>query len=323
MSDETAKEEVLTSEEIEALVEHAREPGFDDGEFRAHDFSGGQSLSMSKWTELRLLLDKHAEALKGIFSSEYGVPITIDVQKIEFGTAGELLMEFPERLCLISTPTEPFDAELHLLLPGELLTTLVNHYFGGGSLPAPIMPSRVTPSEQRIGERVSKTFFRTMSEIWSDRLPLSFGDLFVDITPDRFSMLPKALGLAVVLFEVVVGDNENHLVRLLVPFDALEAHEESFMPKTTADPRATSYSAWEPEIRAALPEVSVEIRGELCELKATLRNLLQMQVGTMIPISEPNEVELFLEADSIAVGRYGAFDGFKAMQFSRFRENKS
>ena len=65
MSDETVKDEVLTSEEIEALVERANEPGFDDGEFRAHDFSGGQSLSMSKWTELRLLLDKHAEALKG------------------------------------------------------------------------------------------------------------------------------------------------------------------------------------------------------------------------------------------------------------------
>ena len=63
MSDDTAKDEVLTSEEIEALVERASEPGFDDGEFRAHDFSAGQSLSMSKWTELRLLLDKHAEAL--------------------------------------------------------------------------------------------------------------------------------------------------------------------------------------------------------------------------------------------------------------------
>ena len=30
MSDETAKDEVLTSEEIEALVERANEPGFDD-----------------------------------------------------------------------------------------------------------------------------------------------------------------------------------------------------------------------------------------------------------------------------------------------------
>lgn len=323
MSDETVKEEVLTPEEIEALVERAREPGFDDGEFRAHDFSGGQSLSMSKWTELRLLLDKHAEAVKGVLTSEYGVQISVDVKTIEFGVAGELLMEFPERLCLISTPTEPFDSELHLLLPGELLTTLVNHYFGGGSLPTPTMPSRVTPSEQRIGERVSKTFFRAMSEIWSDRLPLSFGDLFVDITPDRFSMLPKALGLAVIPFEFAVGDNENYLVRLLVPFDALEVHEESFIPRITAEPSATTYSAWEPEIRAVLPEVAVEIRGELCELKATLRTLLQMQVGTTIPISEPNEVELFLDADSIAVGRYGAFDGFKAMQFSRFREDKS
>jgi flagellar motor switch protein FliM len=95
------------------------------------------------------------------------------------------------------------------------------------------------------------------------------------------------------------------------------------MPRTTSEPRTTSYSAWEPEIRAALPEVSVEVRGELCELKATLRTLLQMQVGTTIPISEPSQVELFLAADSIAVGRYGAFDGFKAMQFTRFKEDKS
>jgi flagellar motor switch protein FliM len=323
MSNDTAKDEVLTSEEIEALVERASEPGFDDGEFRTHDFSGGPSLSMSKWTELRLLLDKHAEALKAVLTSEFGVQITVDVKAIEFGAAGELLVEFPQRLCLISTPTEPFDTELHLLLPGELLTTLVNHYFGGGSQPAPMMPSRVTPSEQRIGERVSKTFFRAMSEIWSDRFPLTFGDLFIDITPDRFSMLPKSLGLAVIPFEVSINDSESHVVRLLIPFDALGAHEESFMPKTSAEPSATSYSAWEPEIRAVLPEVSVEVRGELCELKATLRTLLQMQVGTTIPIGEPSEVELFSEADSIAVGRYGAFDGFKAMQFIRFREDKS
>ena len=185
--------------------------------------------------------------------------ITVGVRGIEFGTAGELIMEFPERLCLISTPTEPFDTELHFLLPGELLTTLVNHYFGGGSLPAPMMPSRVTPSEQRIGERVSKTFFRAMSEIWSDRFPLTFGDLFIDITPDRFSMLPKSMGLAVFPFEVSISNNESHVIRMLIP-DAPEAYEESFVPRTAAEPSATRYSAWEPEIRAALPEVRLEVR---------------------------------------------------------------
>ena len=323
MSNDASKEEILSSEEIEALVEHAGETGFDDGEFRAHDFSGGQSLSMSKWTELSQLVDKHAEALQGMLTSEFGVPVAVEAQERSFSTTDKLLVEFPERLCLISTPTEPFQVELHLLVPGDLLTELVNHYFGGGSLAAPAMHKRVTPSEQRIGERVSKIFFRAMSEIWSDRLPIVFGDLYIDITPDRFSMLPRTEGFSVIPFKLVIGDERDYLISLLVPFDALEAHEDSLIPTYNSKSLPESFSAWEPELRAALPDVSLEVRGELCELKATLRTLLQMEIGTIIPISEPAEVQLFLEGDSLAVGRYGAFDGFKAMQFSKFREDKS
>lgn len=323
MSNDASKEEILSSEEIEALVERASEQGFDDGEFRAHDFSGGQSLSMSKWTELSQLVEKHAEALQGILSSEFGVQVAVEAQKRTFGVTDKLLMEFPQRLCLVSTPTDPFRAELHLLLPGELLTELVNHYFGGGSLSSPTMPKRVTPSEQRIGERVSKIFFRAMSEIWSDRLPIAFGDLFIDITPDRFSMLPRTEGFAVIPFQLTISGGEEHMISLLVPFDALESHEESLMPRGQIEPSKESFGAWEPEMRAVLPDVFVEVRGQLCELNATLRTLLQMQIGTTIPISEPVEVELFLEADSVAVGRYGAYDGFKAMQFTKFREDKS
>ena len=162
-----------------------------------------------------------------------------------------------------------------------------------------------------------------MAEIWSDRLPIEFGDLYIDITPDRFSMLPRTLGFAVVPFNLMVGSQNNFLANLLIPFDALEAHEESLMPRGKVEPPKESFGTWEPEIRAALPDVSIQVRGELCELKATLRTLLQMQGGTTIPINEPTEVELFLEADSLASGRYGAFDGLKAMQFIKFKEDKS
>ena len=48
MSDSKSKEEVLSAEEIDALVERASEPGFDDGEFRTHDFSGGETVAMTK-----------------------------------------------------------------------------------------------------------------------------------------------------------------------------------------------------------------------------------------------------------------------------------
>ena len=38
MAEESDKEPILTDDEIEALVEHAEEGGFDDGEFRIHVF---------------------------------------------------------------------------------------------------------------------------------------------------------------------------------------------------------------------------------------------------------------------------------------------
>ena len=36
-----------------------------------------------------------------------------------------------------------------------------------------------------------------MVEIWSDRLALQPGDLYIDITPDRLALLPSDMGYVV------------------------------------------------------------------------------------------------------------------------------
>ena len=48
-----------------------------------------------------------------------------------------------------------------------------------------------------------------------------------------------------------------------------------------------------------------------------------MKVGTLIPIEEPDAMTLALEQRVVAKGRYGAHDGYKAMQFTGFKEQKS
>ena len=92
--------------EIEALVERAGESGFDDGEFGAHDFSGGQSLSMSKWTGLNQLVEKHAEAMQGILSSEFGVQIAVAAEESRFGIKDNLY-GVPGATLPCKHPTEP------------------------------------------------------------------------------------------------------------------------------------------------------------------------------------------------------------------------
>ena len=46
-----------------------------------------------------------------------------------------------------------------------------------------------------------------------------------------------------------------------------------------------------------------------------------MKVGMTIPIDEPDGMSLLLGGRAVAVGRYGAHEGLKAMQFTNFREH--
>ena len=323
MVEESDNEPVLTDEEIEALVEHAQEGGFDDGEFRIHDFSAGESLTLSKWSELEGLHRNHAEALSKALSVAFDLDISVEAQASSYAVARDLLIGFPQRMCLVSTPIGPFEEESHLLISGETLSFLVNQYFGGGSVTPPKLTAKVTPSEQRLGERVAREYLRTMAEIWVDRLPLQMSDLYVDVTPDRFSLIPADTGFAVFEFELSVGDVHQSRTQLLIPFYSLEAKSEALMPAKKVvqeDPNATS---WEPQLRSTITDVSVEVRGSIAAIETTIKSLLAMKVGMTIPIEEPDEMSLQLKGRAVAHGRYGTHEGLKAMQFTHFKERES
>lgn len=322
MAEETDNDAILTDEEIEALVEHAEDGGFDDGEFRIHDFSAGESLTISKWVELDTLHRNHAEALQKVLTTSFDLEVSVEAQPSSYAIARDLLTSFPQRLCLVSTDIGPFTDESHLLISGETLTFLVNHYFGGSSVAPPKLTSKVTPSEQRVGERVARDYLRTMAEIWVDRLPLTMGDLYVDITPDRFSLIPADIGFTVLTFDLVCDGHRGEL-KLLVPFESLDFHSAAFKPKQKEEPTQAENPLWEPQLRSSIPNVPVEVRGTLTPIDTTIRSLLAMKVGTLIPIEEPDAMSLALGQQLVAEGRYGTHDGYKAMQFTNFKEQKS
>lgn len=322
MSEEPENDTVLTEEEIEALVEHAEEGGFDDGQFRVHDFSAGESLALSKWLELNRLIESHAEALQKAFSSMFDIEVVVEAELPRYLPARDLLTSFPNRLCMVSTSIGPFVEECHLVISGDSLTFLVNQYFGGGSVTPPTLISKVTPSEQRIGERIAREFLRTMAEIWVDRFPLQMGDLYVDVTPDRFTLIPSDTGFAIFHFELAVGDEHTSALQLLVPFGELEAQSEAFLPRKKEIPQSPDAATWEPQLRATLPDVTLEVRGSVDAIETTIKSLLAMKVGMTIPIEEPDGMSLLLNGRAVAQGRYGAHDGLKAMQFTNFKERE-
>lgn len=325
MSEPEDNQPILTDEEIEALVDRAvsEGTGFDDGQFRSHDFGAGESLTLAKWTELDGLLRAHAEALEAVFYNSFALEVTVEPFAPLYAQVKDLIPAMPERLSLISTEISPVAGESHLELPGNMLSFLVNHYFGGSSAKAPKLLGKVTPSEQRLGERLAKEILRTMAEIWADRLAITPGDLYIDITPDRLVLTPAEIGYAVFTFMVTAGEHFRGEFRLMMPFEGLEPYAPQLMPRRVEKPKAAPEPEWEEKIQKAIPDIGVEVSGVLTRIETNIQNLLALRVGTVIPIDEPQHVRLTIDGRGLAVGAYGAHDGDRAVQITQFEGHQS
>ena len=324
MSEPDDNQPILTEEEIEALVDHAvEEEVFDDGQFKSHDFGAGEALTLAKWSELDGLLRAHAEVLEALLLRKFGQQATVQPFAPLFARVSDLLPAMPERLVLVSTEIKPLEGESHLELPGSLLSFLVNQYFGGGHVATPKLAGKVTPSEQRLGEQLAKDLLRTMVEIWSDRLVLEPGDLYIDITPDRLALLPADMGYVVLTYMITCGDSFRGEFRVLLPYDAMELQAPRLMPAQQEQPEVVVEPEWEARLQSAVPEINVEMTGLVSLVETSLRNLLALKVGTVIPINEPQTVQLAVEGRGLATGAYGAHEGRRAVQITQFSGSKS
>ena len=324
MSEPDDNQPVLTEEEIEALVDHAvEEEVFDDGQFKSHDFGAGEALTLAKWSELDGLLRAHAEVLEALLLRNFGQHATVQPFAPLFARVSDLLPAMPERLALVSTEIKPLEGESHLELPGSLLSFLVNQYFGGGHVATPKLAGKVTPSEQRLGEQIAKDILRTMVEIWSDRLALEPGDLYIDITPDRLALLPSDMGYVVLTYMITCGDSFRGEFRLMLPYEAMELQAPRLMPAQQEQPEVVVEPEWEARLQSAVPEINVEMTGLVSLVETSLRNLLALKVGTVIPINEPQSVQLAVEGRGLATGTYGAHEGRRAVQITQFSGSKS
>ena len=323
MSEADDNQPVLSEEEIEALVDHAvTDNVFDDGQFKSHDFGAGEALTLSKWSELDGLLRAHAEVLQGVLLRNFGQEATIEPFAPLFARVGDLIPAISERVAFITTEIKPLEGESHLEVPGDFLSFLVNQYFGGGTVASPKLAGKVTPSEQRLSEQLAKDVLRTLVEVWSDRLVLEPGDLYVDITTDRLSLLPADMGYVVLTYSVACGSDYQGEFRLLLPYESMALQAPRLMPARREEPEVVVEPEWEARLQSAVPEIDVELCGVVSLLETSLRNLLAFKVGTVIPINEPQTAQLMVEGRGIARGKYGAHDSSRAVQITDFSRSK-
>lgn len=313
-----AGDEVLSEGEIDALMEQvdsaAGKPAAgDDGEFRRFDFSAREHALLAEFTKLPALLARQGEALADALSDAFGLEFLLAAQPPELTSAGDALAALERHVAVSSATLAPLGVKVHVIAPAPLLSFIVNEYFGGSrnTIPDPDSRGTCTPSELRLAERLAAQALESLQLAWQEQLPLEYEALQTLGVPDRLEAVPPR-ELFLSLKFTLSGGEQASVLQLLLPFAALEPYRERFAPPRQEDKEVGS--DWESYFRRELPGIALEIAGVLACKQLSLAALLELQPGSVIPIEAPQRVALRVDQITVAEGRYGTFEGSKALQ---------
>jgi flagellar motor switch protein FliM len=77
---------------------------------------------------------------------------------------------------------------------------------------------------------------------------------------------------------------------------------------------AVQQEPWAPELHAALQEAEVEVRAILAQAEISLRELVRLAPGDIIPIDPPQDVSLLVGDVALRRGRFGVSQGRNALK---------
>ena len=320
-----AGNDVLSDGELDALMssaDEAPEGAASDGQYRSFDFTSREQALLAQFATLKPVIERHADLLASALDSVFDQSFKLDPGAARLVTFGDLAMSMDEAVGIGTLNLAPLPGNSHIISNADLLSYLVNQYYGGGRTAAPASRSRATlsGSELRMAERLAELVLETMTSAWADKLALAPGDLVIDMQPDALTAEPPGALALCIPFSVSLDDGASQ-IQVVLPFAALEPHKAKFSPPTRRE-RDQKAPSWEPYFRRELLGVQVELAGVLSSREISLAELLNLRVGAVIDLPMTGSAELCVEGEPFGSGEYGAHKGQKALKIRALRKRR-
>ncbi|WP_033933664.1 FliM/FliN family flagellar motor switch protein, partial [Vibrio cholerae] len=138
-----------------------------------------------------------------------------------------------------------------------------------------------------------KIVFADYKEAWSPVMGVEFEYLDSEVNPSMANIVSPTEVIVVSSFHVEVdgGGGDFHMV---MPYSMVEPIRELLDAGVQSDKMETDVR-WSTALREEIMDVPVNFRVNLLEMDIALRDLMELQVGDVIPIKMPEHAVMFVE----------------------------
>ena len=296
----------ISDEEVSALLE---KNGADA--VRPYDFAA-QRINRMQLPLLEVVSKSFAERAGASLSTLLGRDAAMQFTSLESAKSADLQAALPVPASLAVVRLKPLPGFAFVSVEPSLLLTLLDGFFGGSGRATTDPQAAIAPAAQRFLALMLRSVAADLTAAWASVTPLEL-ELVKQETNPRLVQLGAPLeSLLVVRFTVEFGARSGHIDWLLP--EMLLAPVREALAADGGQPTLRKQEAWAPALTAGLQDAEIDTRAVLAQAEISLRELVRLSPGDIIPIEPPQQVTLLAGDVPLYRGRFGVSQGRNALK---------
>lgn len=295
-----AVSDLLSQDEIDALLHGVDDVEEENVEVSGntdamdYDFSSQDRIVRGRMPTLEIVNERFARHMRiSLFNMmRRSAEVSINgVQMIKFGEYVHTLF-VPTSLNMVRF--RPLKGTALITMEARLVFILVDNFFGGdGRYHAKIEGREFTPTERRIIQMLLKLIFEDYKEAWAPVMDVGFEYLDSEVNPAMANIVSPTEVIVISSFHIELdgGGGDFHIA---LPYSMLEPIRELLDAGVQSDKEDTDLR-WGKALRDEIMDVPVELKAKLLDAELSLREIMDLESGDIIPIEMPEDLTVYIE----------------------------
>ena len=303
---ETEARAAISDEEVSALLEKNGAEAV-----RPYDFSA-QRINRMQLPLLEVVSKSFAERAGASLSGLLGRSATVAFTALESAKSADLQAALPLPASLAVVRLKPLPGLAFVSVEPALLLTLLDGFFGGSGRANADPLAAIAPAAQRFLALMLKSFAADLTAAWAPVTPLELELVKQETNPRLVQWGAPHEAMLVLRFTVEFGARSGR-IDWLMP-ETLLAPVREVLAADGGQTALRKQEAWAPVLTAALQDAELDTRAILAQAQISLRELVRLSPGDIIPIEPPQQVLLLAGEVPLYRGRFGVSQGRNALK---------
>ncbi|MBI5900940.1 MAG: flagellar motor switch protein FliM [Rhodocyclales bacterium] len=317
-------QDFLSQEEVDALLkgvsgetDEAPVESGESGLVRPYDLGRQERIVRGRMPTMELINERFARYLRiGLFNYMHkGVEVSVAPIKVQKYSEFIRNLVVPTNLNLIQA--KPLRGTGLVVLDPSLVFLVVDNMFGGdGRFHTRVEGRDFTPTEQRIIRGLLGVVFEEYQRAWQPVYPLLFEYVRSEMNTQFANIATPSEVVIAMSFTLEFSGNSPEL-HICLPYSMIEPIRD-LLHSAMHSEQASADNRWTTMLTRELQTAEVELVATLASASLTVADVVNLQVGDVVPIEIQETATTSVDGVPIMASRYGIQNGQYALKIERF-----